>query len=84
MRHRYGLEPEEYLKMFEDQNHACAICSKQSGETKGTKLYVDHDHDTKRVRQLLCAGCNTLVGAIENPLHSLALEYVRKHNANTD
>lgn len=80
MRHRYGLEPHEYEQMFLDQDNKCAICGKESGQTKGTKLYVDHNHTTGKVRQLLCAGCNTIVGALENPLFEQAKQYLRKHN----
>jgi hypothetical protein len=69
--------------MFKDQENRCAICNKQSGETKGTKLYVDHNHDTNKVRELLCAGCNTIVGALENPLLARAEAYLRKHNDTT-
>lgn len=65
IRHRYGLEPEEYEALFAKQNNRCAICNKEGGDTKGTRLYVDHNHETGKVRGLLCAGCNTAVGFLE-------------------
>ena len=51
----YGLEPGEYDRMLEAQDGRCAICGKQP-RTK--RLSVDHDHNTGRVRGLLCQPCN--------------------------
>lgn len=83
MRFRYGLEPEQYEQMFKDQNFKCAICDKQSGDTKGTRLHVDHDHGTNKVRQLLCVQCNRIAGNLEfNPEKVFAvIQYLRKHNS---
>lgn len=82
MRHRYGIEPETYEQMFLNQNYKCACCGKISGETKGSKLYVDHDHQTKKVRKLLCAGCNTIAGCIESNKVFNVIKYLRDHNSN--
>lgn len=59
---RYGLTPETYDAMLLKQGNKCLIC--QLPWSKG-KLYVDHDHETGRVRALLCPSCNTFVGCIE-------------------
>jgi hypothetical protein len=59
---RYGLTPQGYDQMLEDQNGACAICLRVW--VKG-RLYVDHNHTTGAVRALLCPSCNTLVGVLE-------------------
>ena len=83
MRHRYGIEPETYEQMFVDQDYKCACCGKISGETKGTKLYVDHDHSTKKVRKLLCAGCNTIAGSLESDKVFNVVKYLQEHNSNS-
>lgn len=77
-RHRYGIELSDYEDMLSLQSGKCAICN----EEKDYSLYVDHCHTTGKVRQLLCAGCNTLVGAAENSLLFLAQEYINKHKEN--
>jgi hypothetical protein len=79
-RQRYGLAFGDYEKLLEQQNYCCAICDKPHGETKGTRLYVDHNHTTGTVRALLCAGCNTIVGSLEDSRLEKALNYIRKYN----
>ena len=61
----YGLSNDQYQNMFNVQNGVCAICGK--GETrirneKVCQLTVDHDHQTGRVRGLLCSKCNGAIG----------------------
>lgn len=41
---------------FERQSGVCAICKSKS------KLNIDHDHITGKVRGLLCTGCNIVLG----------------------
>ena len=81
--HRYGLTPEDYDRLLEQQGGNCGVCQ----EPWRNRLYVDHDHDTNEVRALLCPGCNTLVGIIEKqPLkveRALAL-LQRNREDNTD
>ena len=77
LRSRYGLEPEEYLVLFQNQNGKCAIC-KTSISMAGTG-HVDHCHKTNKVRGLLCHGCNTGIGKLKDNVDILqsALEYLR-------
>lgn len=72
IRRKYGISPEQYEQMAEQQGRACAICA----TTVDYLLYVDHDHGCcpgqrtcgKCVRALLCRDCNFLIGlAKENP-----------------
>lgn len=66
---RYGLAPEEYGIMLENQQGCCAICGKAVPPTKRGRdgLYVDHNHTTGKVRGLLCARCNTLMSFLDQP-----------------
>jgi hypothetical protein len=64
---KYGLEPAEYLRLYEHQGRRCAICRRATGATK--RLAVDHDHTCcpgptscgKCVRGLLCGPCNSML-----------------------
>jgi hypothetical protein len=60
---KYRITYDTYLKMVEDQDNLCAICSGSMDPP-----YVDHCHDTLKVRGLLCHNCNTVLGhAKDNP-----------------
>lgn len=67
LKFHYDLSLRKYVEMLELQGHACAICKKQPKNIKNvrTKLHVDHCHETKKVRGLLCGPCNTQLGVIE-------------------
>src|SRR5688572_1964204 len=54
---KFGLTAEDFWAMLERQNGKCAICN---GDPNGQgRLHIDHDHETNRVRGLLCSRCNT-------------------------
>lgn len=67
----YSISKSDYERMFEAQNGCCKICHKPETATyKGLprRLSVDHEHQTGRVRGLLCVKCNALIGfAQEHP-----------------
>lgn len=67
----YGLERDEYYALLERQGHVCAICRKPDATTKGI-LSVDHCHETKRVRGLLCHYCNVALGMFRDDPELLA------------
>lgn len=56
----HGLTVEQLEKMLADQGHACAICREPLALTGNRN--VDHDHETGRIRGLLCRPCNTGLG----------------------
>jgi len=57
-RRLYGLEPEDYFRMLTKQKGKCAICRVKADQ----ELYVDHNHDTNKIRGLLCNRCNLGLG----------------------
>lgn len=61
---RYGITPEDYQRMFDEQDGKCAICGKTEN-LFGTseRLHVDHCHKSGIVRGLLCGQCNVMLGA---------------------
>jgi hypothetical protein len=61
---RFGISLEEYNQMFADQQGCCAICGKHQSEFK-RRFAVDHNHETGKIRGLLCLSCNTHLGIYE-------------------
>ena len=79
LQNSYGISIEEYEIMFEKQGGRCAICGKHQSElTK--RLFVDHSHETGKVRSLLCTNCNFGIGYFKDSelLLLRAAEYLRE------
>lgn len=57
---RYGITDKRYKKLLEEQKEKCKICGR-----KNIRLCVDHNHDTKKIRGLLCIKCNAMLGHLE-------------------
>jgi hypothetical protein len=57
---RYGITRTDYDELYAKQGGVCYICERSTGKTR--RLSVDHDHETGRVRGLLCRPCNNLLG----------------------
>ncbi|ABQ12475.1 endonuclease VII [Phormidium phage Pf-WMP3] len=76
---RYGLSLSDYNKLFQLQNGCCAVC--RNPQAEGKTLVVDHNHDTGKVRGLLCSKCNTGLGQFnDNPdLLKEAVNYLEVH-----
>jgi Recombination endonuclease VII len=80
----FGISLNEYQILLETQNGVCAICGRpeRTVHRRGgavRTLAVDHNHRTGRIRGLLCATCNTLLGRIENVDIDIFLSYLRRH-----
>lgn len=70
LKSHYGLTPVDYNRMFVQQSGRCAICGIPQFELK-YRLHVDHDHDTKRIRGLLCGNCNVGMGHFRHDINLL-------------
>lgn len=69
LRRKYGLTGDEYDRLLAAQGGLCAICRQPErlmGRGRVRRLAVDHDHRTGRVRGLLCASCNTILGHLRD------------------
>lgn len=60
LRSKYGIGVTERAELEAAQGGLCAICQSKPG--MGKKLFVDHNHSSGKVRGLLCAHCNTVIG----------------------
>ena len=76
-KYRYGLTPEIIDKMILD-SAGCQICGRAFGCGMSGPA-VDHDHDTGKVRGILCKRCNAAIGALGDSVEGLglAIEYLR-------
>lgn len=72
---RYGITVNDYLKLYSEQKGCCAICN-----ILLEILDVDHCHQSKIVRGLLCNNCNRGIGFFkDNPIFlRKAAEYLEK------
>jgi len=76
LRKLFGIDIEQYRNILEKQNGVCAICEQKETVidkriNKVRRLSVDHDHKTGKVRGLLCAKCNHLLGNIKDNIKIL-------------
>lgn len=65
LQHRYGITLAEYNEMLETQSGSCAICGVTPTE-HDERLCVDHNHETGKVRGLLCSRCNLAIGILQD------------------
>lgn len=77
---KYGLLPGQRQTMYATQDGCCGICKEP---VPYSKINTDHDHETGKVRALLCIFCNTLVGYLEKQPDriELAKQYIKGHEA---
>ena len=75
---RYGITLEEHASMVEQQDGCCAICGSPPAHDA---LAIDHDHETGKVRALLCDTCNFMIGlSRESPaLLHIGAAYLEAH-----
>lgn len=76
----YSITQEDYEKLLISQDYTCAICSTKHEENRNG-LFIDHNHETGKIRQLLCLNCNTLLGHASDDIEILtkAIIYLNKH-----
>jgi hypothetical protein len=65
----YGITPEQYDQMLASQGGLCAVCRNPERRVLHgtvTSLAVDHCHQTKKIRGLLCSQCNLIIGGAKD------------------
>lgn len=73
----YGICLVDFNELRLKQDFLCAICGKH--ETESNKgLHIDHCHETKKVRGLLCNSCNLAIGMMKHnvTILSKAIQYL--------
>lgn len=76
----YGITTADFEKLYSSQGEKCEIC-KKSTDKISTNMCVDHDHDTGKVRGILCRKCNSALGLFTDNEEILenAISYLKKH-----
>ncbi len=74
-RNKYGIMEAEVAGLMESQDSRCAICM----AFIETDAHVDHDHESREVRGLLCGSCNRGLGQFRDSPEALekAAAYLR-------
>jgi hypothetical protein len=82
LKKKYGITYADFQAMHAAQEGCCALCRRDLPE-KGA--HVDHDHETGKVRALLCHHCNTGIGNLQDDpdLLMAAALYVLQHKGVT-
>jgi len=77
LKKKFKLTLDEYQVLLNSQNNVCAIC----GNICTRSLAVDHNHNTGKVRGLLCNNCNRGLGHFKDNLENLkqAIVYLKEH-----
>lgn len=66
LRRTFGISLADYVLMLAAQGGVCAICKRPETRKRRAYLAVDHDHETGRVRGLLCSACNAGMGHFDD------------------
>ena len=74
--YKYKITPQKYADILALQNGLCAIC----GKPHRKPLYIDHCHETKVIRGLLCPKCNSGIGLLGDSIELLnkAITYLSR------
>lgn len=62
----YDITYDVYEKMLDDQDGKCKICKSRISSNRTSRLFVDHCHDSGKVRGLLCSSCNHALGLFKD------------------
>jgi hypothetical protein len=81
----YGLTRVQWFQIFDSQNGCCATCYKKLdvGGIRTKAPCIDHDHETGKVRGILCDFCNRALGDVKDDIKTLKslIRYLELHQA---
>lgn len=82
LQNKYSITSEDYEIMLKEQNNCCAICNNPDPGRNHNIFMVDHNHETGKVRGLLCFSCNVGLGLFKDDPNIInsAILYLNKYN----
>lgn len=85
LKKNFNITLEEFNQMLSNQNNLCMICRtpfnlEHNRKEMERKACVDHNHQTGKVRGLICNNCNTGLGRFKDNIELLreAIKYLEK------
>ena len=76
---RFGISYEDYIDMSYERRNLCDICRVDASTTQRGKLSIDHDHESGRIKGLLCQECNTGLGLMKESIKNLFVALFLHH-----
>lgn len=77
LKYYYNLTIDDYNIMLKQQDGRCAICRVHQPKLK-RRFDIDHNHETGKIRGLLCNHCNQYLGLYENTLRCCKPKNVKR------
>jgi hypothetical protein len=76
----YGISLSRKAELIKQQKESCTICGTTDPKHKNG-WQIDHDHETGKVRGIVCHACNLTLGSSKEDIHRLqrCLAYIRFH-----
>lgn len=82
LKNKYDLTLPQFNRMKEVFSTDCMICGAATAENSRGRhnMCIDHDHDTGKVRGILCHHCNCAIGMFRDDVVRMkqAIEYLQK------
>ncbi len=77
----YGITEKDYFDLIHLQDDKCAICKNPISSDFTKTTHVDHNHETNKVRGILCHNCNRGLGFFKDDISLLnnAINYLIKN-----
>lgn len=77
-----GLDPIEAELLYNSAD-SCGICGIH---LQGSRKHIDHDHNTSKIRGVLCSKCNHAIGLMHEDKEILAkaIDYLLGRNIRSD
>ena len=75
IRRALNISDSDYTTLIEKSQGHCEVCSRPL-----TKICIDHDHNTGKVRGVLCNNCNTALGLVGDNVSTLTklIQYLER------
>lgn len=80
--YQYGITLEQRNEIIRAQNNKCKICLDNLNILDTKIIHVDHNHNTGKIRGVLCKKCNSMLGLSRERKDILlnAIQYLKENS----
>jgi hypothetical protein len=78
LKRKYGMTISDWEKLFDSQGRKCAVLGCRAEISGGHGWCVDHNHETGKVRGIICQRCNHALSYLESQLFDSWQEYLKR------